>query len=93
MYTILVFYQFKKLTKEEEEKAQREWSDLRKRFSDYGVKLLSNNHHAFGTSWNGFLVIEADDFDDYVKFWRWLKDKIRWYILKTQTIIGVKREP
>ena len=92
MYTIIVFYQYRKLTKEEEERAQREWEELKKKFKDFGVRLVSNNVHAFGTEWNGFLIIEAEDFEDYVKFWKWLKDQIRWYINKTQTVIGVRRE-
>ncbi|MEX0567960.1 MAG: hypothetical protein Q6363_002230 [Candidatus Njordarchaeota archaeon] len=92
MYTIIVFYRYKELSEEEEEKVSSQWKNLKKEFDRFGVRIVSNNSHAFGTSWNGFLIIEAEDFDDYVKFWKWFKDKIRWYIESTQTIVGSKRE-
>jgi len=91
MYTIIVFYRLKGLTKEEEEKARREWDEIKGEFAKFGVRLASNNSHAFGTDWNGFLVFEAESFDNYVRFWKWFKDKVRWYIQKTSTIIGVKK--
>ena len=92
MYTVVIFYRFRELSKEDEERVAKEWEDLKKHFPKFGVKLVSNNVHAFGTSWNGFLVIEAEDFDDYVKFWKWFKDRIRWYISMTQTVIGIRKE-
>ena len=92
MLTIIVLYKFKELKPEDEEKAMKEWDELKSKFSEYGVKLISNNSHAFGTSWNGFLVLEAKDFENYIKFWKWFKDRIRWYVSQTQTMIGVKRE-
>lgn len=92
MYTVIVLYKFKELREEDEEKAIKEWDSLKGEFEKYGIRLISNNSHAFGTSWNGFLVLEAHDFDDYVRFWKWFKDKIRWYVKETQTIVGTKRE-
>ena len=92
MYTIVVFYRYKKLSEEEERRVAEEWKRLKEEFGRFGVRLLSNNSHAFGTDWNGFLVLEAEDFDDYVKFWRWFKDRVRWYIEATQTVVGVRRE-
>jgi len=92
MYTIIVLYKLKELSAEQKERTKEEWEKLRKEFGKYGVKLVSDNSHAFGTYWNGFLVLEAENFDKYVEFWKWLKEKIRWYIESTMTIIGVKRE-
>ncbi len=91
MYTIIVFYRFKELTPEQEEKVRAEWEQLKKGFEKFGVRLVSNNAHAFGTDWNGFVIFEADDFEKYVKFWKWFKDRVRWYIIKTMTVIGVKK--
>jgi len=91
VYTIIVFYRFKELTASQEEKARQEWNEIKGQLPE-GVSLISNNSHAFGTNWSGFLILEANDFESYVKFWKWFKDKIRWYVAETQTIIGIKRE-
>ena len=90
-YTIIVFYRFKELAPSQEERARREWDEIKSEFPE-GIKLISNNSHAFGTSWNGFLIIEADTFEKYVQFWKRFRDRIRWYVAETNTIIGVKRD-
>ncbi len=91
VYTIIVFYKFKELTPSQEEKAKREWDELKSELPG-GINLISNNKHAFGSSWSGFVIIEAENFEKYVEFWKWFKDRIRWYVEATQTIIGVKTE-
>lgn len=90
-YSILVFFKFKELTKEQEERAKSEWEKMVKEMPPE-VKIISVNDHAWGTTYNGFMILEADNFDAYVKFWKWFKDKVRWYVDYTQTVIGLKRE-
>lgn len=91
VYTIVIFYRFKELSKSQEEKARAEWLELKSKLPE-GIKIISNNRHAFGSNWNGFLIIESDNFEKYVEFWKWFKDLIRWYVSETQTIIGIKSD-
>ncbi len=92
MYTIIIFYKFKELSAEAEERARNQWEQLKSQFEKFGIRLVSNNLHAFGTKFNGFLIVEAENFENYVQFWRWFKDRIRWYVEQTMTIIGLKKE-
>ena len=92
MYTVIVFYKFKELSAEAEQRARDQWEQLKSEFGKFEVRLISNNLHAFGTRFNGFLVIEVENFENYIQFWKWFKDRIRWYVEQTTTIIGIKQE-
>jgi len=88
--TAVIFYKFRLLTEEEEEKTKRDWEETKKNFPE-GVRLISLNDHAWGTEYNGFMVIEADTFENFLRFWKWFKDKVRWYVERTKIVIGTKR--
>lgn len=89
-YTFLVFYKIRPLSPEEEERARREWSEILEKWPSK-IRLTGIFDHAWGTSYNGFMVIECEDYGEYVKFWKWFKDQIRWYVIETRTVIGVRR--
>ena len=91
VYTIIIFYKFKELSPSQEGKARKEWDEIKSQLPEK-IRFVSNNSHAFGTAWSGFLIVESEDFESYVQFWKWFKDRIRWYVAETQTIIGTKRE-
>ncbi len=88
--TAVIYFKFRLLTEEEEEKTKKDWEDARKQIPA-GTKILSINDHAWGTKFNGFLVVESDTFENFLKFWKWFKDRVRWYVEETQVIIGVRR--
>jgi hypothetical protein len=85
----LVFYQFKAMNKDEAEKANREWSELKKSLPS-GLTLSGEYNHAWGTEYNGFLIFEVDNSDMFLNWWSGFKDKIRWYVTKTHTIVARK---
>ncbi len=89
-YVYIVFYKLKEMSDEEEERARREWEEM---MTDWPpeVRLLGVYDHAWGTSYNGFLMLECDSMDAYVRFWRWFRDKVRWYVVETRTVIATKR--
>ncbi len=89
-YVYIVFYKLKEMSDEEEERARREWEEM---MADWPpeVRLLGVYDHAWGTSYNGFLMLECDSMDAYVRFWRWFRDKVRWYVVETRTVIATKR--
>lgn len=88
--TFLIFYQFKTMTPDEAKKANAEWEDLKKNLPS-AVKLTGEYVHAWGTEYNGFLIFEADTADAFLDWWAGFKDKIRWYVQKTHTIVARKR--
>ena len=88
--TFLVFYQFKAMSKDEAQKANTEWRELKKSLPS-SVKLVGEYDHAWGTEYNGFLLFEADNSDSFLDWWSSFKDNIRWYVAKTHTIVARKR--
>lgn len=86
----LILYQFKSMSDEEASKASKEWSELKKSIPD-GIRLVGEYIHAWGTEYNGFLIFESDDADKFLDWWSGFKDKIRWYVTKTHTIVARKR--
>jgi hypothetical protein len=63
--TFLVFYRFKALSKEEKQKAESEWSQLRNSLPS-GIELVGEYIHAWGTKYNGFLLFEAETSDSFL---------------------------
>jgi len=90
-YAFLVFYKFKKLTADEEWRAREEWREILREWPEE-VKLVGIYDHAWGTEYNGFLLLECEDMDKFVEFWKKLRDNVRWYVKETRTVIAVKRE-
>lgn len=83
--TFLVFYRFKSMNKEEAVKARTEWRELRNGLPD-GIELIGEYDHAWGTEYNGFLLIESESSDKFLDWWSGFKDKVRWYVEQTHTI-------
>jgi hypothetical protein len=86
----LVFYRFMAMSPQEAQKASAEWDDLKKSLPS-DVRLAGDYIHAWGTEYNGFLIFEADSSDSFLPWWSGFKDKIRWYVDQTQTIVARKR--
>ena len=81
--TFLVFYRFKAINKEEKEKAESEWHQLK--------ELVGEYIHSWGTKYNGFLLFEAKSSDSFFDWWSKFKDTIRWYVEETDTIVARRR--
>jgi hypothetical protein len=86
----LVFYLFKAMTKEETQKANDEWHELKNNLPS-GIELIGEYTHAWGTEYNGFLLFEADSADSFLDWWSKFKDTIRWYVEQTHTIVARRR--
>ncbi|MFL6382510.1 MAG: hypothetical protein ACJ72S_14650 [Nitrososphaeraceae archaeon] len=56
--TFLVFYRFKAINKEEKEKAESEWHQLKDSLPS-GIELVGEYIHSWGTKYNGFLLFES----------------------------------
>ena len=81
--TFLVFYRFKAMSKEQKEKAENEWGQLKNSLPS-GIELVGEYIHAWGTEYNGFLLFESESSDSF-------KDSIRWYVEETNTIVARRR--
>ncbi len=88
--TFLVFYRFKTMSNEDAKKANAEWRQLKNGLPK-GLRLTGEYNHAWGTEYNGFLLFDADSTDLFLDWWSNFKDKIRWYVAKTHTIVARKR--
>ncbi len=89
-YVFLIFYKLKQLTDEEEERARREWEDIMEEWPPE-VRLIGVYDHAWGTDYNGLIIMESESMDAFTRFWKWFRDKIRWYVPETKTVIALKR--
>ncbi|MCS7102903.1 MAG: hypothetical protein NZ992_03360 [Candidatus Korarchaeum sp.] len=89
-YIYLILYKLKELSREEEEKARMQWEDMMKEWPPE-VRLIGVYDHAWGTEYNGVMILESDSMDSFTKFWKWFRDKVRWYVPETKTIIATKR--
>lgn len=86
----LVFYRFKAMSDQEAQKSSAEWNDLKKSLPS-DVRLTGEYNHAWGTEYNGFLLFEADNTNSFLDWWSGFKDKIRWYVDQTHTIVARRR--
>jgi hypothetical protein len=62
--TFLVFYRFKAMTKEEKQKTENKWHQLKNSLPS-GIELVGEYGHAWGTKYNGFLLFEAESSDSF----------------------------
>ena len=79
------------ITDDEKKRTEEIWNEIKKNMPS-GIKLVSNNVHAFGSQYNGFFIVEFNNFDEFIKWWKGFKDRIRWYVVETRTYIGEKRD-
>lgn len=89
-YIYLVLYKLRELSREEEEKARMQWEDMMREWP-LEVRLIGVYDHAWGTEYNGVMILESDSMDSFTRFWKWFRDKVRWYVPETKTIIATKR--
>lgn len=91
-YAFIVFYRFHVMTPEEVGKAREFWSEFSTKSWPENLKIIGDYKHAWGTDWNGFLVLETEEPQSFFEFWPIFRNKTRWYIVNTRTVIAVKRE-
>jgi hypothetical protein len=75
------------MSDQEAQKLSAEWNDLKKSLPS-DVRLAGEYNHAWGTEYNGFLLFEADNTNSFLDWWSSFKDKIRWYVDQTHTIVA-----
>ncbi|MHA1741567.1 MAG: hypothetical protein ACTSVD_05690 [Candidatus Thorarchaeota archaeon] len=92
-YGFVVFYRFKPMGREEAEKSRETWRRVRTEIWPKDLKIVGDYRHAWGTEWNGFLVLECDNPQVFFEFWPVFREETRWYLDNTQTVIGVKTDP
>ncbi len=90
-YAFCVFYRFRLLSPEESEKAREFWKVFSKEDWPQELKIIGDYSFAWGTEWNGFLLIESENAEMFFQFWPRFREKTRWYIENTRTVIGKKR--
>ena len=91
-YGFIVFYRFQLMTPEQGSKAKEFWDEFGKGSWPQQLKLLGDYKHAWGSDWSGFLLIETEDPQSFFEFWPIFRDKTRWYIENTRTIVAIKRD-
>ena len=92
-YGFIVLYRFQLMDEANAKKAREFWSKYLKEDWPADLKLLGDYRHAWGSEWNGFLLLETESPQTFFEFWPLFRDKTRWYVENTRTIIGLKREP
>ncbi|MHA1908650.1 MAG: hypothetical protein ACW98Y_15215 [Candidatus Thorarchaeota archaeon] len=92
-FAFVVYYRFMKMTPEEAGKAKEFWSEFSRNDWPEELRIIGDYRYAWGTEWNGFLLLETDNPQLFFDFWPRFRDKTRWYIDNTKTVIGQKREP
>jgi hypothetical protein len=88
----VVFFRLKELSPEQAQEARKKWLDYKKNKWPKTVKLIGEYDHAYGSDFNGFVVIETPDFETFASFYPQLRENTRWYVSATTTVTGVKRE-
>ena len=78
------------MSTEEAKKANSEWHELKNSLPS-SVELMGEYDHAWGTEYNGFLLFEAESSDLFFDWWSGFKDKVRWYVEQTHTIVARRR--
>jgi hypothetical protein len=91
-YGFIVFYRFQLLTPEQAGKAKEFWDEFGKGRWPEQLKLIGDYKHAWGSDWSGFLLIETEDPQSFFEFWPIFRDKTRFYIENTRTIVAIKRD-
>ncbi|MHA2240802.1 MAG: hypothetical protein ACXACE_04280 [Candidatus Thorarchaeota archaeon] len=91
-YAFVVFYRFMSMTPEEAGKARDFWAEFSTKEWPTELKIVGDYRFAWGTEWNGFIFLETENPQLFFDFWPRFRDKTRWYIENTRTIIGQKRD-
>ncbi len=90
MLGVVILYKLKTpMSEEEVKKAKEEWEKFKNSLGG-GVRIIGEYAHAWGTHYNGFILLEASNFDAFQSFWKKFRDTTRWYAIETHTIFGEK---
>ncbi|MGY5875524.1 MAG: hypothetical protein RTU30_07245 [Candidatus Thorarchaeota archaeon] len=92
-YAFVVFYRFRMMSAEEADKARNFWKEYLSEHWPKELTILGDYKHAWGTEWSGFLLLESENPLTFFEFWPVFRDKTRWYVDNTRTVIGFKRKP
>jgi len=87
----VIFYRIREPSPKELEDSKKKWEDFKQKSGPKGVRLVGEYNHAFGIGYNGFFVVETEDYDTFLRFYDSLRDHRRWYVTETRTITGVKQ--
>lgn len=90
MWGAVIFFRYRTMTDAEVNRAKKEWEEFKKALPR-GVRIVAEYDHAHGTDWNGFFIVEARTMDLFQQFWETFRDLTRWYVERTQAVIGVRR--
>jgi hypothetical protein len=85
----VVFYKIKKLSNQEADDAKRDWKEFKAKVPE-GLKIVSEYDHAWGTNYNGIIIIEAEKMEIFINWWTTFRDFTRWYVTETKTITCTK---
>lgn len=90
-YAFCVFYRFRLLSPDEKSKSKEFWREFSNNEWPDELIVVGDYAFAWGTEWNGFLLIESENPELFFQFWPKFRDRTRWYIENTRTVIGRKR--
>ena len=80
------------MTPEQAGEAKEFWEEFGRGSWPEHLKIIGDYKYAWGTEWSGFLLLETEDPQTFFEFWPIFRDRTRWYIDNTRTVISVKRE-
>ncbi len=92
-YGFIVFYRFKLMDADEAKESREFWQRFRTESWPKELKIVGDYRHAWGTEWNGFLIIETESPQLFFEFWPTFREETRWYVENTRTVIGFKSDP
>ena len=92
-FSFVVFYRFLRMTAEQADQAKEFWQEFSQKDWPEELHIVGDYRFAWGTEWNGFLFLETENPQLFFDFWPRFREKTRWYIENTRTIIGIKRSP
>ncbi|MHA1636636.1 MAG: hypothetical protein ACTSUB_01360 [Candidatus Thorarchaeota archaeon] len=92
-YAFIIYYRFMKMTPEEAQKAKQFWAEFSTKNWPDELIIVGDYRYAWGTEWNGFMLLESENPQMFFDFWPRFRNKTRWYIENTKTVIGQKRNP
>ncbi len=91
-YGFIVYYRLKSLTEEELRKSREDWLRVINESWPTNLRIVGEYRHAWGTEWNGFFVLETEDPEVFFDWWPRFRDRTRWYVDNTRTVIGIKAQ-
>ncbi|MHA1410927.1 MAG: DUF3303 family protein [Candidatus Odinarchaeia archaeon] len=85
----IIFYKIKKLSNQEADDAKRDWDEFKKKTPE-GLRIAAEYDHAWGSKYNGIIIVESEKMEAFLEWWRKFRDFTRWYVIETRTITCTK---